>query len=124
MGDADPLFHPPRESADFGISAFLQMHRAQGLLHHFVPLAGIPVALQKCLVVQELAGAHVLIGTEFLGQVADQCLQFLPLVGQIDAIYADLALVLFQNAANDAHQRGFASTVGADQPEHTALDFQ
>ena len=124
LGNADPLFHPTGKSADFLVLRCFQMHRFQHVADARLPFPAVGDVLQDRLIIEELVGAHVFVGAEILGQIADQSLHFFPLLFHVDVVDVDCAIALLQDAADDAHQRGLAGAVGTQQAEHAALDGQ
>ena len=85
---------------------------------------GIDEAFQDRLVVKKFPRRHILVCPELLRQETDQALQLLPVDTCIQFVNPNTTIALFQNAANDAHQGGFACPVRTQETEHTRTDLE
>ena len=84
--------------------------------------AALDDALEHREVVEQLLRAHLRVDAELLRQVAERLPHFVLLVQDVDIAEADAALVRLLQRGDDAHQRGLAGAVRAEQAVHARRD--
>ena len=75
-------------------------------------------------IIQKFKSGHIFIGSEFLGEITDQSLQFLAFLHKIHFVYPDGTHTPVEHTANNAHECCLTGSIGAKKTEHTALYFQ
>ena len=129
-GDAEALLHAARVAAELLLAHLPQVHLPEERVHHVLPLALPPDPLEQREVVEQLLRPHVRIDAELLRQVAQRPADVVLLPHDVESplracrgvAQVNRAGVRLLERGEDAHQRGLAGAVGAEQAVHPRRD--
>ena len=119
-GQTDALRLPAGQLVDHRVALERHVDQLEFFLANFASRRAID-AVRGCEELQVFHHRHVVVDAEEVGHVADEAADFLR-VG-IDRLAADigLAVVGVEQRGDHPHRRGFARSVGTDEPEDIAI---
>ena len=120
LRDAHAPPHAARETADAPAANICQPHALDKLVGLAAALALVVHTLEDAHVVEELRRREVRIGLDVLRQVSEGLLERAAVarLGDIAAVNQHVPAGGAHDATQDAHERGLAGAVGADEPDH------
>ena len=118
-GDAEALPHAARVAAQLLLAHLPQVRLPEQRLDDLLARPALGDALEQREVIEQVLRAHLRIDAELLRQVAERLAHLVLLLQHVDVAEADAAVVRLLQRGEDAHQRGLAGAVGAEQAVHS-----
>src|ERR1043165_3046179 len=117
-GDAEPRGHAARVAAEGLLPIAGEVGLLEQAVHHLASLALADDALEHREVVEQVLGADVLVEPELLGEISEDSTERRLVLEDVDLIKHHAARVWLLERGDDAHQRGLARAIGAEESEH------
>ncbi len=118
-GEAEALFHPPREGGDAAVAFGVELDEFKDFVEATAAGGGAEV-VEAGEIVEVVPDGEVIVDGEIIGEVADPLFEDGVIVVELEAIAINKNLSFRRGFGRRQHpnQRRFPGSIGADQPVH------